>query len=230
MKTSRRIVKIDEERCNGCALCIPNCPEGALKIINGKAKLVSEVYCDGLGACVGTCPQEAITIEVREAEEFDEGLLKEHLGERGRTESHIDKNLEEQPLTEICHPLSGVQSAFNQWPIQLMLVNPTAPFFQGADLLVVADCVPFTYANFHQDFLKGKSIVIGCPKIDDVRFYERKLTELFRQSNIKSVTVINMEVACCYGLHFIAQKALQGSGKNIPLKQVIVSIKGKRMN
>jgi len=220
MKRVRNIIKIDEEKCNGCGLCIPNCPEGALQITDGKAKLVSDVYCDGLGACIGTCPQGAITIEEREGEEFDEEASKQGLRKKGITEAQIP--------TEVRHSTGRVPSALSQWPVHLMLVNPRAPFFQDRDLLVVADCVPFAYANFHQDFLKGKSIVVGCPKIDDTEFYEKKLIELFRQSNVRSVTAINMELPCCYGLHFLVQRVLQSSGKNIPIKQITINIKGEK--
>jgi len=230
MKTLRKIVKIDEEKCNGCGLCIPNCPEGALQIANGKAKLVSESYCDGLGACIGACPQGAIITEKREAEEFDEGAVKQSLKERAITTAHLHEELPVQrgkTVDAICIA-SRVTSALNQWPVQLMLVNPKAPFFQGKDLLVVADCVPFAYAGFHQDFLKGKSIVVGCSKFDDTDLYEKKLIALFRQSNVRSVTVINMEVPCCYGLHSLVQRGLQNSGKKIPTEQVVIDIKGER--
>jgi len=213
VKVPRRIVKIDENKCNGCGLCIPSCIEGALKIVDGKAKLVSEVYCDGLGACLGECPQGAITIEERVAEEFDEEAAKTHLEER-----------KEKPTVSAVFP----KSALGHWPIQLRLVNPKAPYFEDANLIVVADCVPFAYANFHQDFLKEKSIVIGCPKLDDVQFYEEKLAEIFRQSQIKSITVVNMEVPCCNGLHYIVKKAVERSGKNISVEQVIIRIKGER--
>jgi ferredoxin len=211
MKIVRKIVRINEEKCNGCGLCIPSCREGALQIIDGKARLMAENCCDGLGACLGECPQGAITIEERVAEEFDEQATKTHLAEK-----------EAKPKYE------RESSALAHWPIQLRLVNPKAPYFKDANLLVVADCVPFAYGNFHQEFLKEKSIVVGCPKFDDAQFYEEKLTEIFRQSTIKSVTVVNMEVPCCNGLHYIVKKAVEHSGKNIPVEQVIIGIKGEK--
>lgn len=214
MRVVRKIVRIDEKKCNGCGLCIPSCPEGALQIIDGKARLVSDIYCDGLGACLGECPQGAITIEERAAEEFDEETAKTHLKEK-----------REKPTISRSAPAS---SALAHWPIQLHLVNPKAPYLQDTNLIVAADCVPFAYRNFHQDFLKGKSIVIGCPKLDDVKFYEEKLAEIFRQSSIKGITVVNMEVLCCNGLHYIVQKAVERSGKNIPVEQVVIGIKGER--
>lgn len=214
MKAVRKIVKINENKCNGCGLCVPSCHEGALQIINGKARLISDIYCDGLGACLGECPQGAITIEERISEEFDEKATKTHLEEN-----------KEKPTVTATAPIS---STLAQWPVQLRLVNPKAPYLQYADLIVVADCVPFAYANFHQDFLKGKAMVVGCPKFDDVQFYEEKLTEIFRQSKIKSITVVNMEVPCCNGLHYIVNKAVGRSGKNIPVEQVVIGIKGER--
>ncbi len=226
----RKIVKIDEAKCTGCGECIPKCAEGALAIVDGKAKLISERYCDGLGACLGECPQGAITIEEREAEEFDEEAVKEHL-ERKEEEREV---LQACPSTHtmVLAPEAKVEkgrasSMLAQWPVKLALVNPKAPYFQNADLILVADCVPFAYANFHQDFLKGKAIVIGCPKLDDARFYLQKLTGILRSSKVKSVTVVNMEVPCCNALWSIAQKAIAESGKKIPLRQTVIGIDGE---
>ncbi len=240
----RSIVKIDEEKCTGCGLCVPACAEGAIKIINGKAKLISDKYCDGLGACLGECPVGAITIEERETEEFDEEAVKEHL-KREQTvpainhhhASHhscpsakvmyFERNLTEKEV--VTTPEKSV-SMLSQWPVQLTLVPPTAPFFENADLLIAADCVPFAYANFHSDFLRGKTLVVGCPKLDNAGLYKRKLTEIFKQSNIRSVTVVNMEVPCCFGLYRLIKEALDSSGKSIPLKQEIISIKGDKIS
>ncbi len=239
---SRSIVRIDEEKCNGCGLCILACAEGALKIVDGKAKLISDKYCDGLGACIGECPQGALIIEKREAEEFDEEAVEEHLKAKQPVPAvHHAHPIQSCPSTKVMHfgrdlteketvkiPEKS-ESMLSQWPVQLMLLPPNAPFFENADLLVVADCVPFAYANFHRDFLKGRTLVIGCPKLDDAPFYKEKLTEIFKQSNIKSVTVVNMEVPCCFGLYHLVKEALASSGKNIPLKQEIIGVKGDKI-
>jgi len=233
---TRKIVQIDEEKCNGCGLCIPNCAEGALQIIDGKAKLVSEKFCDGLGACLGQCPEDAITVMEREAEEFDEKAVELHL--------HKQEEVQPQPLFTGCPssramhfkaPASADQagstapsvSMLTQWPVQLKLVPINAPYFQDADLLVAADCVPFAYPEFHRDFLKGKAVVVGCPKLDDVQSYKEKLTEIFRTNPIKSVTVPYMEVPCCFGLVKATEDAIAASGKNIPLKKVKIGIRGE---
>jgi NAD-dependent dihydropyrimidine dehydrogenase PreA subunit len=228
----RKIIKIDEDKCDGCGLCVPACAEGALQIIDGKAKLVSDKYCDGLGACLGECPQGAISFEDRDAEEFDEAAVEERLNK-------IKK--EPEPLACGC-PGSMAQtlkkekkvkstdrqeSALGQWPVQLMLVNPSAPYFQDADLVLAADCVPFTYANFHPDFLERKALAVGCPKLDDAEFYVKKLTEILKTNNIKSLHVIIMEVPCCSGLEYIAKSAIAASGKGIPLQRTTISLQGE---
>jgi len=239
----RSIVKIDEEKCTGCGLCIPACAEGALKIVDGKVKLVSDKYCDGLGACLGECPQGAITIEKREAEEFDEEATEEHLKRKPSVPTvhhahpthqpcpsaqvmNFERNLTEK---ETVKTPEEMESMLTQWPVQLTLLPTNAPFLENADLLIAADCVPFAYANFHNDFLRGRKLVVGCPKLDDAEFYKEKLTEIFKRSNIKSVTVVNMEVPCCFGLYRLVKEALDSSGNAIPLRQETISIKGNKI-
>jgi NAD-dependent dihydropyrimidine dehydrogenase PreA subunit len=236
---TRKIVRIDEEKCNGCGLCIPNCAEGALQIVEGKAKLISEKSCDGLGACLGHCPQDAIAVIEREAEDFDEKAVEVHLHKK----HEIQPQPEPQPVFTGCPSSRAMHfkvpearteadsaipsiSMLSQWPVQLKLVPVNAPYFQNADLLIVADCVPFAYPNFHQDFLKGKAVVVGCPKLDDIQYYKEKLTEIFKANPIKSVTVPYMEVPCCFGLVKATEDAIAASGKKIPLKKVKIGIRG----
>jgi ferredoxin len=242
---TRKIVKIDEEKCNGCGLCIPNCAEGALEIIDGKAKLVSDKFCDGLGACLGHCPQDAITIIERDAENFDEKAVETHLHKKndakaqpqpqpkpdsvpffGGCPSSRPMHFKVQKSNTGTGPGGPSVSMLSQWPVQLKLVPVNAPYFQDADLLVVADCVPFTYANFHQDFLDGKAVVVGCPKLDNIQYYREKLAEIFKTNSIKSVTVPYMEVPCCFGLVKATEDAVAASGKNIPLKKIKIGIRG----
>ena len=236
---TRKIVKIDEEKCTGCGLCIPNCAEGALQIIDGKARLVSEKFCDGLGACLGHCPEDAIMVIEKEAEDFDEKEVEVHL----RKQNQVQPKLQPAPVFAGCPSSRAMHlkapsaegaasstassvSQLTQWPVQLKLVPVNAPYFQDADLLIAADCVPFAYPDFHRDFLKGKAVVVGCPKLDDVRFYKEKLTEIFRANSIKSITVPYMEVPCCLGLVKATEDAVAASGKNIPLKKVKIGIRG----
>jgi ferredoxin len=202
----RKIVNINETLCNGCGNCIPKCAEGALQIVNGKAKIIKETYCDGLGACLGQCPQGAITITEREAEAFSEAEVHEYLKNKTATQAN---QAPQKP----------------QWPIKLNLVPVKAPFFENADILLAADCAPVALKNFH-DLMAGKRIIIGCPKFDDARAYAQKLTEILQQNSIASVTVIHMEVPCCTGLKWAVNKALEGSGKQIPVKEFEVKIGG----
>ena len=232
-KTIRKIIKLDEEKCNGCGACVPACAEGALQIIDGKAKLVRDKYCDGLGACLGECPQGAITIEERAAEHFDEEATKLHLEERKQTMEELPCGCSSTTVTRF-ERQAGVspkeatnqRSMLRHWPVQLTLVPPTAPFLQGADLVLAADCVPFAYAGFHQDFLKDHSLLVACPKLDDFQAHLEKLTDILRHSSVKSLTVVHMEVPCCSRLVHMARQAVQLSGKDIPFKKVTVSIKG----
>jgi Fe-S-cluster-containing hydrogenase component 2 len=241
MKVTRKIIKIDEELCDGCGRCVPSCAEGAIEIIDRKAHLVSENYCDGLGACLGECPNGAITIEERKAEDFDEEAVDAYLKEKEKAEK-----TRESHLTSSC-PSNHVQaftpktpnegerpqssplltaSTLSHWPVQINLVPPTAPFLQGADLLIAADCTPLAYPTFHKDFLAGKVVMIGCPKFDDVEEYVLKFKEIFEKANIRSVTVLIMEVPCCSGLPFIVKKAMDASGKYIPTEEIVISTRG----
>ncbi|UCE18682.1 MAG: 4Fe-4S binding protein [Gemmatimonadota bacterium] len=238
--SKRKIIEIDEEKCSGCGLCMPACPEGAIQIIDGKARLISDMYCDGLGACLGECPEDALKIVEREAEEFDEEAMKAHLKKMEEEQQRPDQNFSGCPGSrvmewrnerEVVQPPEDArpaQSELRQWPVQLVLVNPQAQYFQNADLAIVADCVPFAYANFHQDLLKDKSLVVGCPKLDDLGFYQQKLAQIFSMNNIKSVTTVIMEVPCCAGLGYAVQQAMAESGKDIPMETVVIGIKGNR--
>jgi len=235
-KTSRKIIKIDEEKCDGCGACVPACVEGALQIIDGKAKLVSETYCDGLGACLGECPQGAITIEERAAEEFDEEAAKLHMEKENQAMGKLPcgcpsatvTQFERQETTEIA-PIEATdqQSMLGHWPVQLTLVPPTAPFLQGADVVLVADCVPFAYAGFHQDFIKDHAVLVACPKLDDFQAHLNKLTNILSHSRLKSLTVVHMEVPCCAGLTFMVKQAMHLAGQGIPLKEVTIGIRGE---
>ena len=278
--TIRKIIEIDEELCTGCGVCIPNCPEGALQVIDGKARLISDIFCDGLGACLGECPEGAITIIEREAEPYSERLVMENMMKAGDNTvyAHL-KHLEDHGetgflnealayLEEIGHPnllehppegaddipdmhacgldepemvigdaadataaadVPRQESQLHHWPVQLNLVNANAPFLKGKELLVAADCVPVAVANFHQDYLRGKSVVIGCPKFDDARAYLQKFKDIFTFNDIEKVTLLHMEVPCCFGLKALVERAVQTSGKDIELEEVIISIQGKEV-
>jgi Pyruvate/2-oxoacid:ferredoxin oxidoreductase delta subunit len=235
----RNIVRIDETKCNGCGLCIPSCAEGALQIIEGKARLVKDIYCDGLGACLGKCPQDAITITQREAEKFDVKAAEEHM-KTTQTAPTVHTHSTGCPSTQTMQFKKEEKATTNitekrttrlsTWPVQLKLMPPNAPFLKNADLLITADCVPFAYADFHEDMLKNRTLAVGCPKLDDTTLYRNKLAEIFRTADIRSVTVVNMEVPCCFGLRRLVQEAIELSGKNVPLRQETISIKGKKMS
>ncbi len=280
----RKVIKIDEEKCNGCGLCIPNCPEGALQVIDGKARLISDLFCDGLGACLGHCPQGAITIEERDAEGYNEkkvmanivkqgeAVIKahlEHLREHGQTvylkeamdylrEKRIENPLQKAFMQKAAsggghnHAVpSGCpgakmvdfrkenvngekeyvgnrQSQLRQWPIQLHLVSPLAPYYQKADVLLSADCVAYTVGDFHKDYLKGKSIAIACPKLDDGQdIYVEKIRALIDDAKINTLTVMIMQVPCCGGLLAIAKEALALAKRKIPVKAIVVGLQGE---
>jgi NAD-dependent dihydropyrimidine dehydrogenase PreA subunit len=222
--TIRKIVRIDEERCNGCGECLPNCAEGALQIIDGKAQLMRDEYCDGLGACLGHCPQDAISIIERKADSFNHSAVQRHLADQKLQKQSSQPNLS----IKTKHKQSSFEeSTLEHWPIQLKLVPIEASFFQDADLLVLADCVPVAYPNLHEQLLKGRAVTIGCPKFDDAQYYIKKLGDILRRNTVKSVLVAHMEVPCCAGLSWIVTQAVQASGKQIPIKQLVISIKGE---
>lgn len=241
----REVVKIDEEKCNGCGECVPACAEGAIRIVDGKAKLVADNLCDGLGACLGHCPQDALIIERRPAEAFDDEAVNRHLEQgRGCPSAQVQSrpqvaapSEQESPTAEAPLPkgeggsgagaLRNRTSQLRQWPVQMHLVPPTAPFLKEADLLLAADCVPFAYNRFHEDFLAGKALLIGCPKLDDGQAYLEKLTAILRQNAIRRLTVLHMEVPCCSALVMLAKRAIADSGRAVPLETVRIGIGGE---
>ncbi|MFC1675152.1 ATP-binding protein [Candidatus Omnitrophota bacterium] len=273
----RKIIKIDEAKCDGCGECIPNCPEGALKIIDGKARLISDLSCDGLGACIGYCPEGAITIEEREAEPYNERKVMETIVKQGKNtiEEHLEhlkghgehayfkqaidflkeKNIEipaqgavhahahgqacpgskiidlrkKQKAPKEAFFAAKAESQLGQWPVQLRLVPAIAPFLNNADILVAADCVPFAYADFHQELLKGKILLVGCPKLDNIDLYREKFKQILENNDIKSITNVHMEVPCCSGLISVIKEAIADSGKQVPFQDITISIKGERL-
>jgi len=273
----RQIITINEEKCNGCGSCVTGCPEGAIQMINGKAKLINELFCDGLGACIGECPVDAITIEVREAAPYSEALVMENIIKQGPDVikahlKHLHDHNEKIYLAEAVEILNekGIPvpeyieekqssgcgggcpgsanfsfrntpaqkvpeamqhftvSRLEQWPVQLKLLNPEAPFFkeENLELLLAADCAPFAHGNFHEEFIKGKKLAMFCPKLDPyIEEYREKLTGIFKNGSIKSVTIARMEVPCCGGMSMLVKQAMELSGKNIPVEEKIIKIK-----
>ncbi|MDR3355308.1 MAG: 4Fe-4S binding protein [Synergistaceae bacterium] len=230
----RKIFRIDEERCNGCGMCANACHEGAIRLVDGKARLLREDYCDGLGNCLPVCPTGAITIEEREAAAFDEEAARKSVQEQaGKTPeaggpgSRAHSIRRERPIVpkrNVC-----VQSELRQWPVQIKLVPEKASYFENAGLLVSADCAAYAYGNFHSEFMHGKITLIGCPKLDDVD-YSEKLTSIIAQNNIKSVIVLRMEVPCCAGIENAVKTALKNAGKMIPRRVVRLSTDGEILN
>lgn len=240
----RKIIEIDEDKCTGCGACVTKCAEGALAIVDGKAKVVNEGFCDGLGACIGDCPEGALKIIERNAPEFDEEAVKEHLEEH---ELHAPKaTIGSEPCGCPSHNPMLVKAVagnpvhakhhgsaheelppeLTNWPIQWRLVRPDMPFFKGQDVLMAADCVPFALRDFHGKFLVGRPVIIGCPKLDEQQSYLEKLTDVISNSGLKSITIAHMEVPCCQGLQKIVTEAVRRSGKNIPVRTWIIGIQG----
>jgi len=264
----REIIRIDEDKCTGCELCIPNCPEGAIQVIDGKARLVSDLFCDGLGACLGHCPEGAITIEKREAQAYDESLVMENVVKQGENtvrahlqhlkdhgeeeylkqamkflkERDMDITIEKEPASACGGGCPGSreldfdrgnergasQSRLGHWPVQLHLVSPLAPSFSEKDVLLAADCVAYATGGFHERFLAGKSIAIACPKLDSGKeIYLDKIRALVDHAKINTLTVITMEVPCCSGLLSLAEEALESAARRVPLKHIVISVKGE---
>lgn len=242
MKIMRKIIEIDENLCNGCGQCVPSCAEGALQIVDGKARMLAEKYCDGLGACLGECPTGALRIIEREAEDFDEEAVEELLSQREAAKTHPAPPVGGCPSARLqtfapatpCQAANApVQlglatgSALSHWPVQIRLVPPTAPFLKGADLLIAADCVPVAYAEFHRDLLTGRVVMLGCPKFDEAESAIQKFTEIFASAGIKSITMAIMEVPCCGNMRHIVSQALARSGRDIPMREVVISARGE---
>ena len=238
MKTLRKIIEIDEELCNGCGECVPGCAEGALQIVAGKARVVSDIYCDGLGACIGECPTGALQIIEREAELFDEEAAKRHMAAKepsflpcGCLSTNIQIFETVSPCEAANRPVAigkgAGESALTHWPVQIRLIPAHAPFLKGADLLVLADCSAIAFPTLHRDLMQGKAVMIGCPKFDDVNEYTNKFADIFRTAGIKSVTTVVMEVPCCSGLPMIVKKGMEAANKEVPMEEVVLSTRGK---
>jgi len=238
MKTLRKIIEIDDELCNGCGQCVTGCAEGALQIIDNKARVVSETFCDGLGACIGECPTGALKIIEREAAAFDEKAVEQHLAEEalsvlpcGCPSTNIQTFEPATPCQAANRPADigegGGESFLTHWPVQIRLVPASAPFLKGADLLVLADCTAVAFPTLHRDLLQGRVVMMGCPKFDDVQDYIDKFTDIFKTADIKSVTTVIMEVPCCSGLPLIVEKGMKAAGRDIPIEKVILSTRGE---
>jgi NAD-dependent dihydropyrimidine dehydrogenase PreA subunit len=239
MKITRKIIEIDPELCDGCGQCVPSCAEGAIQIVDGKAQLVAEKYCDGLGACLGECPTGALKVIEREADDFDEHAVEEHLKSLEKQEKASPPIACGCPSTQVqsfapvqrpsykpLEPMDRI-SALTHWPVKIKLVPPTAPFLKNADLLVLADCCPIAFPQVHDELMPNKVVLIGCPKFDDVQEHIAKFTEIFRKADINSITTVIMEVPCCAGLAYIVEQGLAAAGKRIPHEQVVISTRGQ---
>jgi len=248
MKIMRKIIEIDEELCDGCGNCVLACAEGAIQIIDGKAKVIADKYCDGLGACIGDCPQDALKIIEREADDFDEEAVEELLEQQKSDKKEAEPvgcgcpsttistfptanegscDCANKPMIQSPGQASGSASSLGHWPVQIKLVPAGAPFLKDSNLVIAADCVPVAYPTFHADFLKGNTVMIGCPKFDNADENVEKLSQVFKVSGIKSITAVIMEVPCCSAMPMIIKKALEKAGVDIPYKEVVVSYRGE---
>lgn len=241
MKVTRKIIEIDEALCNGCGQCVPSCAEGALQIIDGKARMLAEKYCDGLGACLGECPQGALRITERLADDFDEAAVEELLKGRqvasppappssGCPSANLRMFAAQSPCQAANRPVAGAPagaSTLSHWPVQIRLVPPSAPFLKGCDLLVASDCTPMAYPDFHRDFLSGRAVMMGCPKFDDAPAYVQKFKEIFETAHPRSVTLLIMEVPCCGSMRNIISEALKLSGQAIKVTEAVIGVRGE---
>jgi len=251
MKQTRKIIEINEELCDGCGLCVPDCAEGSLQIIDGKAKLVADKLCDGLGACLGSCPTGALQIIERQADEFDEEAVEEYLAEKAKQEkqpamdcgcasTHIKTFAAptpcegaNKPFRQGLSPMPGNASAtdslLSHWPIQIRLIPPQAPFLKGADVLVAADCTAVSTPDFQQKYLGGKVVMMGCPKFDDAQSYIDRFAEIIDTCELKSITILIMEVPCCSAMNVIIKKALEKASATVPVEQITISTRGQEL-
>ena len=244
MGKTRKIIEIDEEKCNGCGQCILSCAEGALELVDGKAKLVGEIYCDGLGACIGDCPEDALTIIEREADDFDEEAVDALLKTQKQSPAAAEAPQKEAPMACGCpatqtmtlkktegaagdEPAGPLHSQLGHWPIKLQLLGPNAPFLKGADLLLMADCTAVAFPDLHRKLLSGRAVALGCPKLDDLDAHVQRLSEILAGAGPRSLTVVYMEVPCCHGFMFGAQKAIEMSGVDLPLHQMMIGRSGE---
>ena len=241
MKILRKIIEINEDLCDGCGVCVPACEEGAIQVIDGKARVVAEKYCDGLGACLGECPQGAITIVERVAEDFDPEAVEEYLQNREDAEITGETlacgcpstQMQTFATTAACQTANQPQSQatvhsnLGHWPVQIKLIPPHAPFLQHADLLILADCAAAAYAGLHQELLQDRVVMMGCPKFDDVPEYVEKFTEIFKKNDVNSITAVIMEVPCCSGLPMIVKNGLEAAGKSLPIKKIVIGTSGR---
>ncbi|MCL2458911.1 MAG: 4Fe-4S ferredoxin [Desulfobulbus sp.] len=240
MKLLRKIIKIDEELCDGCGLCVPDCAEGSLQIVEGKARLVADKLCDGLGACLGSCPTGALTIVEREAEEFNEAAVHEflagqkskapapaHLHGSGCPSARLQTFQASSPCEVANRPAAQSDSALSHWPVQIRLIPPTAPFLDNCDLLVAADCTAVAHAGFQKDFLAGRVVMMGCPKFDDQQLYVDRFIEIFRTRKLRSLTILIMEVPCCHSMLQIIRSAWNQTKPDCPIRHVVVSTRGE---
>ncbi len=236
MKIIRKIIEINEKLCNGCGNCVTGCAEGALRIIDNKAKVISDTFCDGLGACIGECPTGALRLVEKETVPFDEKAVKEHLAEKekpalpcGCPSTHIQ--IFGKPPGEAVNKLKNIvqvneESSLTHWPVKIKLIPAGAPFLKGADLLILADCTAVAFPTLHRDLIKGKVVMLGCPKFDDAHEYVNKFADIFKTAGINSITTVVMEVPCCSGLPVIVKKGMEEANKQIPMKEIVLSVRG----